>query len=109
MSDREKRDNERYDMELPIAVRWKDWSGRTREAIGMTRNMSPSGAFIVCNSPIGAGCAVDLDIDFPIVLGGCIPCRISASATIVRDITGAKHSAGYGHGITFDRFSFTRL
>jgi hypothetical protein len=27
----------------------------------------------------------------------------------VRDIQGAEHAADYGHGVMFDRFSFTRL
>jgi hypothetical protein len=109
MSDKEKRDNERYDLELPVTVRWKDRSGHTREAPGTAKNISPLGAFLVCNSLIGEGCAIDLHFDDPIDLGGCIPSRISASGTVVRDVVGARHAAGYGHGIVFDRFGFTRL
>jgi hypothetical protein len=109
MSEQEKRYNERYGLELPITVRWKDGSGRRRDANGTTKNMSPSGAFIVCDSPIGEGCAIDLDIDIPVALGGSILSRISASAKVVRDVTGTEYSRGYGHAIRFDRFSFTRL
>lgn len=109
MSDREKRDNERYDLELPVTVRWKDTSGQTREALGTAKNISPLGAFLVCNSPIGEGCAIDLHFDDPVDLGGSIPSRISATGKVVRDVSGAGHAAVYGHGIVFDRFSFTRL
>ncbi|MBW1771176.1 MAG: hypothetical protein JRE24_11270 [Deltaproteobacteria bacterium] len=109
MSDREKRCEERYDLELPVMVKWQDGGGRTREAPGTARNISPLGAFLVCVSPIGQGCAVDLDFDDPLDLGGCIPSRISATATVLRDAGQAEHVEGYGHGIMFERFSFTRL
>jgi hypothetical protein len=109
MSDQDKRYKERYDLELPVMVRWKDDGGRTREAPGTARNISPSGAFLVCVRPIGKGCAVHLDFDDPLDLGGCIPSRISASGTVLRDAAEVEHAEGYGHGIMFDRFSFTRL
>jgi hypothetical protein len=109
MSDQEKRYKERYDLELPVMVSWKDRAGHTREAPGTARNISPSGAFLVCISPIGQGCAVILDFDDPLDLGGCIPSRISASGTVLRDTGEAEHAGGYGHGIMFDRFSFMRL
>jgi len=109
MSDQEKRDNERYDLELPVMVRWKDRSGHTREAPGTAKDISPLGAFLVCDSPIGEGRAVDLHFDDPIDLGGCIPSRISARGTVVRDVVGVEHTARYGHGIVFDHFSFVRF
>ncbi len=109
MSDQEKRYNERYDLKLPVMVKWKDTSGHTREAPGTAKNISPLGAFLLCESPIGEGCAIDLHFDDPIDLGGCIPSRISARGKVVRDIQGAEHAADYGHGVMFDRFSFTRL
>ncbi len=109
MSDQNRRYEERYDLELPVTVSWEDRSGRTREAPATAKNISPLGAFLVCNSPIEQGCAIDLHFDDPIDLGGCIPSRISASGKVVRDIVETEHAAGHGHGIVFDRFSFTRL
>jgi hypothetical protein len=109
MPDREQRYKERYDLELPLTVRWKDRSGRTREANGTTKNISPLGAFLVCDSPIGEGCAVDLHFNDPIDLGGSIPSRISARGTVVRDVSGIEHAAVYGHRVKFDHFSFVRL
>ena len=109
MPDREKRYKERYDLELPLTVRWKDRSGRTREANGTTKNVSPSGAYLVCDSPIGEGCVIDICFDKPIALGGCLPSRISATGTVIEDVSGIEHAAVYGHRVKFDHFSFVRL
>ena len=109
MSDQEKRYKERYNLELPVSVRWKDRSGLRRESSGTAKNISPLGTFLVCDSPIGEGCTVDLHFDDPIDLAGSIPSGISARGTVVRDVVGVEHTASYGHGIVFDRFGFTRL
>jgi hypothetical protein len=103
LSDQDKRYKERYDLELPVRVRWKDRFGHTREAPGTAGNISPLGAFLVCDGPWGEGCAVDLHFDDPIDLRGCIPSRISASGTVVRDVPGVKYGRVYGHGIVFER------
>jgi hypothetical protein len=50
-----------------------------------------------------------LHFDLPIDLAGSIKSRISARATIVRAAIESRPEAGYGHGIMFDHFSFTRL
>jgi len=80
-----------------------------KESTGTTKNMSPSGACVVCDSPIGEGCAIDLHINIPVALGGSILSRISAKGTVVRDVTEPGPTGGYGHGIMFDHLSFTRL
>ena len=109
MPEQEKRDNERHNLELPIEVKWTDTSGSNREATGTTKNISPSGAFIVCNAPINAGSSIDLHINLPVSLGGVIKSHISASAKVVRDVTGPELALAYGHGVRFNHFSFTRL
>jgi hypothetical protein len=108
MPDREKRYQERYDLELPVMVTWKDAWGRTREAPATARNISPSGAFLVCENPITKGRAVDLRFGDPLDIGGHIPSRISARATVIRDSVGAEQAGGYGHGIKFNHFGFSR-
>lgn len=109
MSDLYKRKNQRYGLELSIAVTWKDKSGYTRETRGMTKNISPAGAFIVCESPIEKGCAIDLRFDLPIALGGSPKSRISAKGTVVRNVTEAKPGTGHAYGVMFAHFHFTRL
>ena len=109
MSQQEKRDEQRHDLELPVKVRWKDTSGTTREATGTTKNISPSGAFIVCDTPINADAAIDLHINLPVALGGVIKSNISANARVVRDVAGREPDLAYGHGVKFNHFSFERL
>ena len=108
-SQQEKRSDERYDLELPVTIRWKDSSGRTIETTGKSKNMSPSGTFIVCGRPITEGLVIDLHIDIPVALGGSILSRISANGTIVRSGKELGSAAGYGHGVMFDHLSFKRL
>ena len=109
MPEQEKRDNERHELELPIEVKWTDTSGGNREATGTTKNISPSGAFIVCDTPINADSSIDLHINLPVALGGFIKSHISASAKVVRDVAGPEPALAYGHGVRFNHFSFTRL
>ncbi|MBW1896966.1 MAG: PilZ domain-containing protein [Deltaproteobacteria bacterium] len=108
-SQQEKRSDERYDLELPVTIKWKNRSGQTIETTGKTKNMSPSGTFIICGSPIAEGLVIDLHIDIPVALGGSILSCISANGTIVRSGKELGSAAGYGHGIMFDHFSFKRL
>lgn len=109
MSDLDKRKDQRYGLELSIAVTWKDKSGFIRETRGMTKNISPAGAFIVCESPIQKGCAIDLRFDLPIALGGSPKSRISARGTVVRNVTGVDQGTSHGYGVMFAHFHFTRL
>jgi hypothetical protein len=109
MPDRDKRYRKRYAMEIPVSVRWRDRSGHARDATGKTKNMSPFGAFLVCDSRIEKGCAIDVHFNAPIALGGCIPSRIFASGTVVRGVAEEEHAASHGHGVMFDHFSFARL
>jgi hypothetical protein len=106
MGGQEKRINERYGLELTSMVKWEDHSGNTRLMPGRIKNVSHTGAFIVCDSPIGEGSAVDVHIDLPFVVGNFIRSRILASGRVVRD---SFTSEGlYGHGVKFDHLSFIR-
>jgi len=109
MSEREKRDNERYGLELPITVHWKDTSGTEQESAGTTKNISSSGALILCSCPIETGCQIDVEIDFPVSIAGITKSRVTARGKVIRDATGPNPVAASGHGIIFDRFSFTKL
>jgi len=109
MSGLEKRHNERFGLELPIVAKWQGKSGETRLAWGKTKDISHSGAFMVCDSSIGEGSPVDIRIDLPISLLGLMESRISVSATVVRNVPEPEPAVGYGHGIMFDHFDFRRL
>ena len=107
MACREKRGNERYGLELTSMVTWEDDNGNTRLMPGRIKNVSHTGAFMVCDSPIGEGRAIDVHIDLPFVAGNFIRSRIFASGRVVRD---SSMSEGlYGHGIKFDHLSFMQI
>jgi hypothetical protein len=109
MSERENRDSHRFHLELPVRVRWKDLSGKSRETTGMTRNVSRSGAFIVCDTPMREGCAVDFEVELPLPLAGSIKSRTLARGRVVRNSSRGERVEGYEHGIRFDRFIFARF
>ena len=79
------------------------------EATGTTKNMSPSGAWVLCDSPIGEGCAIHLHINIPVALGGSILSRISTKGRVVRAVGKPDSVRAFGLGIMFDHLSFTRL
>lgn len=87
-------------------MKWKDGSGLAGEATGKTINISPSGAFIVCDCPIGKGCKVDLEIQLPVKIAGTIMSPVSAEGRVVRDVIETEPATRYGHGIMFDQFRF---
>ena len=92
-----------------MTVKWKDESGCVMESTGTIKNMSPSGACVVFDSPIGEGCVIHLHIDIPVALGGSILSRISAKGRVVRSVGEPDSAEAFGHGIMFDHLSFTRL
>ena len=109
MSERENRNSHRFHLELPIRVRWKDLSGNIRETTGRIKDVSRSGAFIVCDTRIREGCSVDFEVELPIPLAGTIKSRMSACGRVVRGGTRVERAEGYEHGIAFDQFTFTRF
>ena len=105
----DKRNHERYGLELPIRVNWYDTAGIEREAIGTTKNISSCGALIFCDSPIEEGCQINLQIDFPISLAGVRKSRVKARGRVVRDANVSHPFQVHGRGIRFDDISFSRL
>jgi hypothetical protein len=105
MSEMEKRRWERYLLELPVYVAWKDPSGgEAEELLGTTKDISSSGICVMCDSPILEGSEVDVKIDLPIVLEGMTGSRMSAHGTVVRNEAMTNPDEGYEHGIVFNRF-----
>lgn len=109
MSGEEKRARVRYNLELLVRLRWKDPSGDEREETGTTKNISSSGAFMICKSEIKTGSMVDMEIELPISLGGR-PTKscVSATGRVVRNVPLTGPTNGYGYAVTFDRYRFFR-
>ena len=105
----EKRAHERYDLRLPVRIRWKDASGKEKEEKTTIEDISFSGIFIVCRNPIKKGCKVNVEIDLPIDEAGEIKRRVSALGRVVRNVTLSNPDKGsFGCGVRLDKFHFLR-
>jgi hypothetical protein len=105
----ERRACKRFGLELPVHIEWKDVSGEVLESEGATKDMSASGAFVICQEMIGVKCHVNLKIDLPVTLAGARKSLVSARGSVVTKETMTEPDEGYGHRIKFDYFSFKRL
>lgn len=103
----EKRTQVRYDLELLVRIKWTDSSGDEMEDTATTKNISSSGAFMICDSRIRSGSTVDLEIELPVPLDGRLTkSRVAAKGRVVRNVplTGSFHR--YGHAVAFDGYKF---
>ncbi len=103
VSEIEKRRWERYGLEFPVYITWKDASGSVEEIVGTTRDISSSGVCLRCESLIQQGAEVNLKIELPIVLEGTEGSRVAAKGTVVRNESVSDPNEGYELGIMFNR------
>ena len=108
-SETERREYERYDLEFRVQVKWKDAFGNLKADSGTTKDISPSGAFIICNSPLDEGCQIDLEIDLPICVEGTNRSCVYASGKVVRRHPVNDRDSRYGHAIRFDSYCFSKI
>ena len=108
MSAPEKRRYERYGLELPVAIRWKDTLGNAKEENGTTRDMSRSGMYMICASPIDEGSEINVEIDLTSSGGSGIKSCVSVGGKVVRNTLSKSDNGGYGTAITFDAYRFLR-
>ncbi|UCD87506.1 MAG: PilZ domain-containing protein [Desulfobacterales bacterium] len=108
MSETEKRHTERYGLEFPVHVRWKNALGQLKQEMGTTRDMSRSGMYMTCSSPIDEGCKIDLEIDLTICAGAGTKGSVSVGGRVVRNIPPTGPDRGYGHAVVFDENRFAK-
>ena len=104
----ERRDCERYIFDLPVHAMWKDTAGEVKKETGITRDISSSGAFMICKNLMDKGCEIDLQIDLPAFAENARS-RVSVHGRVVRNLSLTKPDTGYGHGIMFDNYKILRL
>ncbi len=102
----ERRTCERYDLELPVNIKWKDSSGRIKEENSTCKNISSMGVYLDLNNLIKQGRGVDLWIDLSIAVENVKKSRVFASGKVVRNVK--KDEAVFGHGIKFTDYRFIR-
>jgi hypothetical protein len=61
----ERRKAVRFPLQAPVILQWTEPSGTTREDLGQTRNVSISGAFVVCSFSLPTGTVVSLEVRLP--------------------------------------------
>jgi hypothetical protein len=55
----------RFDLNLPVVVRWNDRLSNKRERLGHTRDVSTSDLFVLCAAPPLVGTIVELEVRVP--------------------------------------------
>ncbi|MDY6989460.1 MAG: PilZ domain-containing protein [Thermodesulfobacteriota bacterium] len=109
MSKKDKRRRERYSLKLPVQVTWEDASGKALGETTTTEDLSVSGCFMVCRHLIQKGCKISVEIDLSIAEAGIMGKRVSAQGRVVRNGPVARNPGrGFGHGVKFDKFRFSK-
>jgi hypothetical protein len=55
----------RFNLNLPVVVRWNDRLSNKRERLGHTRDVSTSDLFVLCAAPPLVGTIVELEVRVP--------------------------------------------
>jgi hypothetical protein len=103
----EKRSCERYDLQLPVNIKWKNFSGKIIEDSTTCKNISSGGTYIILSNLIEKGSEIDLWFDLPIAVEEVKKSRVFARGKVVRNIK--EHKTAFGHGIMFMGYKFLRL
>ena len=103
---KERRTCERYDLELPVNIKWKDSFGRIKEESSACKNISSSGVYLGLSNLIKEGGEVDLWIDLSIAGENVKGSLVFALGKVVRNVKEKK--TFFGHGIKFTNYRFIR-
>jgi PilZ domain len=103
----ERRKNVRYQVSANAVFSWKGAGHARLRAEGVTRDISPLGAFIRATScpPVDAEIQVDIFVFFPAVRGADPSIRIRAEAQVLRVDYSADRSIN-GFSVSCSRFRF---
>ena len=91
-----------------MRVKWQDAFGNLKQESGTTKDMSRSGMYMTCNSPIDEGSRIDLEIDLAVCAGVGTKSSVSVGGKVVRNIPPAGPDTGYGYAVMFDEYRFAR-
>ncbi len=102
----ERRSCERYDLELPVNIKWKDISGEIVEESNICKDISSSGMYMLLNNLIEKGSKVELLIDLPIAVEEVKSSRVFARGEVIRNVE--EREQVFGHGIKFIDYEFLK-
>ena len=101
----ERRRTQRFELQLPVIVRWSDGSEMC-EALAVSGDVSSNGLYFVLRESLKEGTPVELDMTLPnqITLAG--PVRVCCFGRIQR--CELKEGANAGMAATIEKFQFLR-
>jgi hypothetical protein len=81
----ERRNFVRYSLRLPIIFKWKDPLGQSQQGAGFSRDISPSGAFVLCAAPPVEGTDFVMEVLLPPLAGSArTGLRLQATGRVIR-------------------------
>lgn len=91
----ERRAAVRYRLRAPVIVRWSDESGRRREDLGRTRDISTAGVFLTCRALPPVGAELDLEVHLPPFERNTLQrLQLKATGKVIR-VTETAQEAGF--------------
>ncbi len=88
----ESRKTVRYQMRVPVIIKWNDEQGVRQQGGGFTRDISTGGIFVLCPAYPPAGTAVALEVLLPPLEAEAHDLRLQAEGQVVRVEGGGKGS-----------------
>jgi PilZ domain-containing protein len=95
---KERRRAERYNVELPLVVRWMEGS-KQREAHTVTHDISSGGVYFFLPGGISEGTAVEVEMTVPTQITRGAPTKVLCQGRIRRCELKASERAGMGTAI----------
>ena len=92
----------RFGVQAEVIYRWTDPSGRNQEGVGRTSNISISGVFVVCSSPLSVGTTVGLEIRLPPLARGALQNLMLETKGKVTRVTGTDQGSGFAATSQFE-------
>ncbi len=93
MSPQERRHSERFNLGVPLTVRWTDSSGQ-HQARSVTQDVSSGGMYFCLPEAIPDGTAVEIELTLPTQITLATPLRVRCNGRIQRCVLKEGESTG---------------
>jgi hypothetical protein len=100
----ERRKYNRYRLSVPVIFVWQDARHAQHEGLGLTRDASVRGAFVLTTTPPALQARIKLKAFFPPFGRAGVPMRIQGEGRAVRVASNKHHGAPGGFAVVGKRF-----
>ena len=104
----ERRKSTRYRLGVPVIFSWRNERQVQHEGLGLTRDVSIRGAFVLTTSPPPLQANIKLEAFFPPVSSAAAPMRIHGEGRAVRVEVVKHHEVPRGFAVVGKRFVLRR-